>query len=32
MGIFGYILFGKPAEAKRQLKVIKKLTFRLTLG
>ena len=30
--ITGYFIYGKPAEAKRQLEVIKKLTFSLNLG
>jgi hypothetical protein len=32
LGIAGYFSKQKPAEAKRQLEVIKKLTFRLNLG
>ena len=32
LGITGYFVYGKPADAKRQLEVIKKLTFSLNLG
>ena len=32
LGITGYFIYGKPAEAKRQLEVIKKLNFSLNLG
>jgi hypothetical protein len=32
LGITGYFIFGKLAEAKRQLEVIKKLNFSLNLG
>ena len=32
LGITGYFLYGKPAEANRQLEVIKKLNFSLNLG
>jgi hypothetical protein len=32
LGITDYFFYGKPAEAKRQLEVIKKLYFSLNLG
>ena len=32
LGITGYFIQRKPAEAKRQLEVIKKLNFSLNLG
>ncbi len=32
LGITSYFIYGKPAEAKRQLEVIKKLNFSLNLG
>jgi hypothetical protein len=32
LGIAGCFIYGKPAEAKRQLEVIKKLNFSLNLG
>jgi hypothetical protein len=32
LGITGYFLYSKTAEAKRQLEVIKKLNFSLNLG
>ena len=32
LGITGYPFYGKPAKAKRQFEVIKKLNFSLNLG
>ena len=32
LGITGYFIYGKPAEAKRQLEVIKKSNFSLNLS
>ena len=32
LDITSYFIYGKPAEAKRQLEVIKKLNFILKLG
>ena len=32
LSITSYFIYGKPAEAKRQLEVIKKLNFSLNFG